>query len=73
MKDENKEAMLPLTALRDCTIDMLRNVIVESEEAMFELRQQNAKFGRKHPVAKPHLIRLYRRQIARCHTVLLER
>ncbi len=72
MKDENKEAMLSMSALRDYTYDMLRNVIVESEEVMFELRQQNAEFGRKWPVAKPHLIKAHRRQIARCHTLLAE-
>ena len=70
MKDENKEAMLPMSALRDCTDDMLRSVIVESEEAIFDMRQQNAEMGRKWPVSKPHLVKAYRRQIARCKTLL---
>ena len=73
MKDENKEAMLSISALRDCTDDTLRGVIVESEEAIFALRQQNAKFGHNSPIAKPHLTKAYRRQIARCKTILLEK
>ena len=67
MKDENKEAMLSISTLRDCSNDMLRSVIVESEEAIFSMRQQNAEMN---SVGKPHLMKAHRRQIARCKTLL---
>lgn len=73
MKDENKEAMLAISALRECTDDVLRGVIVESEEAIFTMRQANADFGRHWQVTKPHLMKAHRRQIARCKTLLSKR
>lgn len=73
MKDENKEAMLPISTLRECNEFMLSKVIAESEQAIFDIRQQNASFGRKWPVKKLHLIKLHRKQIARCKTILSER
>lgn len=73
MKDENRESMLPTSTLRNCTDDALQAIIVDSEEDIFEMRQQNAEFGRQWPVSKPHLLKAHRRQIARCHTILSER
>ena len=73
MKDENKEAMIPVDELRDyCNDEELRGIIADSEKAIFAIRQQNSEFGRQWPVSKPHLLKLHRRQIARCHTVLSE-
>jgi len=72
MKDENKEAMLPVNELRKCSRGELQQIVVDSKEAIFAMRQQNAAFGRKWPMSKPHLLKAYRKQIARCKTVLSE-
>lgn len=72
MKDENKAAMLPISTLRGCSDYTLRSVIVESEKAIFDIRQQNARMGGQWPASKPHLIKAHRKQIARCQTLLRE-
>lgn len=73
MKDENREAMIPVDELRDyCSEEELRGIIADSEKAIFSMRQQNAEFGRQWPVSKPHLLKAHRMQIARCKTLLKE-
>lgn len=72
MRDENKEVFVPVADLRESTPDELRAVIAETKQKLLEIREQNS-YGRKFEPPKPHLIREYKKLIARCETLLREK
>lgn len=63
------EVLPSIDLLRESTDEELAKVIEESQQSLLDIRTQ-ANFT---PVPKPHLIRSYRKLIARCKTILRER
>ena len=73
MKDENKEVFIPVADLRESSDDELQTVIDETQKKLLEIREQSSYGLRSSNVEKPHLVREYKKLIARCKTVLRER
>ncbi|MEM5773973.1 MAG: 50S ribosomal protein L29 [Anaerolineaceae bacterium] len=57
------------TDLRDLTVDELNQTIAQRRKDLYQLRSQNVTGH----MPNPHLVRLYRKDIARCMTILTEK
>lgn len=55
--------------LRDMSIDEINRTIAQRRKDLYELRSK----GVTGQIPNPHLVRLYRKDIARCMTILTEK
>ena len=72
MKDENREVFLSIEDLRDTPTEDLKDVIFETKQKLLRIREQSLCCGRAMIAKKPHLIKGYKKLIARCKTLLRE-